>query len=195
MEDFNKEDKEFTSISSYILPMKSLIDSQEKVVKKNNWVEISANDKLKSSYFKTEAEIVDIALAHASTISSIAIRNSTTDSDIYQDWMKKLLSFYTRFEKRVQQYLKKFPLDEREIDKDFRIEMDFQQDISTNRARFKVRHDKLVRELKSASNEEVGLGWRGDVGVPLTMAEVVYQRHPYVREFVEKKIKKNEKKN
>lgn len=195
----NIEEEEFTSINSYISPMKSLINSQLKVIKKNNWVTVAADNKVKESFFNTEIDIVDSSLIHAEFITKIASTNNSFDSDIYQEWMNKLLSFFVTYEKRVKSYLKKFPLDEIDVDDNFRGEMNFQQSITSSLSKLKVRYDKLKIKLNSASNEEVELRWKGDLAASILMYDVLAVKHPHIKKIIKDKLKttknkRNEKK-
>lgn len=200
-ESIEREDDEFTSINSYISPMKSLIDSQLRVIKKNNWVTVAADRDIKENFFKTEIDIVESSLVHADFITKIADSNNSFESDIYQEWMNKLLSFFVTYDKRVKSYLKKFPLDQIDVDNNFRAEMNFQQSITSNLSKLKSKYDKLKRKLNSASNNEIELRWKSNLPASILMYDVLTVKHPHIKEIIKEKlnikktkIKKNEKK-
>lgn len=182
------EEEKYTSIQSYVSSLKSLITSQELSMKNRDWTVLAEDRKLKRSYYNTELKIIENVMLHAKAITDIAVENNSTDSSIFQKWIKVLLSFYTTHENRVDSYMRNESLEDKVDDVDFQAELDFQQTITSGRSSFKVKYDSLKKNLDEVRKDEVALRWRGNASVPLSMKNVIYEKHPEIKEFVKNKM-------
>lgn len=177
------------SVEDFIDSIKITIDRELEYVKLKSWVD-SSDYKKKQSNYDIHRLLVDRALKNAVKLYNL-VKGDIRPKEV-SGMLKSLASFFTYFEKRVNQYISENDwtaslFDVENKDGLMKLEIEFQSQISKDIVEFKSRLKQINLD---ENNKKIKIATFNDKPVPFLMRHIIEEKHPEVKVYMEAKMTK-----
>lgn len=173
------------TIEDFLSTFEETSKKEIKFVVDNNW-SLLEDRKTRISRHDLEVLLVERNVSHA--IKLFALCKGDTKHPRIKSIMEVLLKFFKIYEGRKESYLKKENwleyLDKGLSEVDVRAEIEFQSSILKNIAEYK---EKLRKINFGEDSTVIDIPIHANTPIPLMMSDVIEERYPEIKEFIEKK--------
>lgn len=179
-----EEWEEDLSVEDYISSFKTIIPNQLAYVKANDWTKEPLRT-LRASQYRIQEGFLSQANDHAVMLQTIA---TDIDSNRVKEWAEVLTEFHKIFEERCLRYFEEENwstyLEQGKTADDVDKEASLQTEIAKALAKSKSK----IRKLNFGETKMINIGLVGNVKAPLMMKDVIENKFPAVKEFIEKRF-------